>query len=634
MASDFGAAGAMARSRLTRALWYDYLAASALPVFGAAVAAVAAARLLGAPSPGAPRACLLAGALVAAWLAVAGACARLGRPSAAEALAHWDERAGRNEQFLSAYCFETRPEEYRGEGERLHLEIARGRLADERARIREHIPYRFAARAGVAPALFVAIAGVAGSGLLGPGVRAEDARLDEAARSAAREAGKEIAEAPDSLDALEGLTPEELERVEKLKASVEATAEALKKLEDETPREVLEDLERRAREAEGLAEALGNGDGDILSEGVVAELERHADTAELAAALRAKDLAKISREAEKLAKKLRGEPTVEEQGRLEDALSRALREASATDLRSPMGRGLAEALAELRKKRLLEAADKFSNISKQFARKQQRRRSRRQLQRLANRLRSAGQKMFGSSGGLKQLKAQRYVRRGALRSGKLRPVGTLPPGFRRGAQQGRRGALGQLAAGSPSGARLAGAPPGMGKTPVPGGPTGQAPVPGTGGAGGTMSGAPPIPGGGPGAGAGAGQTPVPGGGSGAAIPGAGAGQAGGAVGGLQAGHGTAPLGAAATRPTGASSTGVVDAAAGPDGEAYVRRIAGALNAEEAARGFSGVAMQLIMAEEDALDAEPLPLSRREQVLRYFTALRRQIQETGAGDGSD
>jgi len=630
MANDFGAAGAMVRSRLTRALWYDYLAASALPVFGAAVAAAVAARLLGGPSPGAPYACLLAGLLVAAWLAAARACARLGRPSAVEALAHWDERAGRNEQFLSAYCFETRADESRGEGERLHLKIALSRLGDERARLREHIPCRLAPRAGVAPALFVAFAGVVGSGLLDPGVYVEDARLDEAAKSAAREAGTEMAEAPDSLDSLEGLTPEELKRVEKLKASVEATAEALQKLKDETPREVLEDLERRAREAEGLAEALGNGDADILSEGVIAELERHADTAELAAALRAKDLGKISREAEKLAKKLRGDPTVEEQGRLEDALSRALREASATDLRNTMGRGLAEALAELKKKRLLEAADKLSNISKKFARKQQRRRSRRQLQRLANRLRSAGQKMFGSSGGLKQLKAQRYARRGSLRSGKLRPVGTLPPGMRRGARQGRLGVPGQQTAGLPAGTPIAGAQPGMGPTPVPGGPMGQAPVPGA--AAGSMSGAPPIPGGGPGAGAG--QTPVPGGGAGAAMSAAGTPQAGGGVGGLKAGHGTAPLGAAATRPTGASSMGVVNAAAGPDGEAYVRRIAGAMNAEEAARGFSGVAMQLIMAEEDALDAEPLPLSRREQVLRYFMALRRQIQETDAGDGSD
>jgi hypothetical protein len=39
-----------------------------------------------------------------------------------------------------------------------------------------------------------------------------------------------------------------------------------------------------------------------------------------------------------------------------------------------------------------------------------------------------------------------------------------------------------------------------------------------------------------------------------------------------------------------------------------------------------LAADFIRAEEEALSAEPLPLSRREQVLRYFTALRERFDE--------
>jgi len=38
-------------------------------------------------------------------------------------------------------------------------------------------------------------------------------------------------------------------------------------------------------------------------------------------------------------------------------------------------------------------------------------------------------------------------------------------------------------------------------------------------------------------------------------------------------------------------------------------------------------------QEEALASEPLPLSRREHVLRYFTALRKQL-ESGSEAGAD
>jgi hypothetical protein len=116
-----------------------------------------------------------------------------------------------------------------------------------------------------------------------------------------------------------------------------------------------------------------------------------------------------------------------------------------------------------------------------------------------------------------------------------------------------------------------------------------------------------------------GQTPVPGSGLGGASA-QGAGQ-----GGLKAGHGSAPYGNTPTRAFDATSTGVVGAQAVRDGESSVRRIDGRMHAEEAARESRRLAIEFIRAEEEALDAEPLPLTRRRQVLRYFTGLRTQIE---------
>lgn len=604
----FAGAARAAQARLVRARWLDLLGRSAPPVFATAVAAQAACGLAGV------RACDLAGAVavVLVWAAVCALWARARRPSPEAALALWDERAGRNEEFLSAYCFEEaahrRASDF-GDGERLHLERACAELRDERlGKLSGDLPVAVAHRAWIAPLVFVVFVA---SGALQRPVPAEDVRVRDDAADHAREEGQALAEETKVLDPLSGITPEEREKVEKLRSTLDATAEKLKKLSDETPREVLEQLERRAREAEKLAESLGDGEGEILSAALVAELERHADTADLAAGFRAKDLGKIAREAEKIAERLRGDISIEERKRLEDALSRALRAATARDARSLSGRSLAEAHQKLRQKRLSEAADRFSKIAKHFARARQRRQARRQLQRLADRLRSAGQRIFGpNKGGPRRLRQSRYSARPSLGRRKVLPVGSLPRGSRMGI-----GPLGQVRPGSgrppgspgygpvPGSAPQAGAQPGMGNVPVPGGGAGQAPVPGMG------AGQP---------GAGMGQTPVPG------APSAGAMQ-----GGLQAGHGSAPYGSTRTKAMKAAATGTVNAQAGAHGESSVRRIDAGSHSEDAGRESRQIAMQAIQDEEDALDAEPLPLSRREQVLRYFTGLRRHIEPDSA-----
>ena len=51
-------------------------------------------------------------------------------------------------------------------------------------------------------------------------------------------------------------------------------------------------------------------------------------------------------------------------------------------------------------------------------------------------------------------------------------------------------------------------------------------------------------------------------------------------------------------------------------------------AEAAARQKRQLAIEFVKAQEEALAAEPLPLSRREQLLSYLTALRQRLEEGG------
>lgn len=47
--------------------------------------------------------------------------------------------------------------------------------------------------------------------------------------------------------------------------------------------------------------------------------------------------------------------------------------------------------------------------------------------------------------------------------------------------------------------------------------------------------------------------------------------------------------------------------------------------ESSTRSTRDIAIEFLKVQEEALASEPLPLSRREHVLRYFTALRKQLE---------
>lgn len=97
-------------------------------------------------------------------------------------------------------------------------------------------------------------------------------------------------------------------------------------------------------------------------------------------------------------------------------------------------------------------------------------------------------------------------------------------------------------------------------------------------------------------------------------------------GGHFAGHGSAPYANKKTDPLKAAGTGVVGAAVSGEGPSQVRNVEQGMHREDPSRKSRQLAIEFIKTEEEALAEEPLPLSRRQQVLRYFTALRRRLVE--------
>jgi hypothetical protein len=102
---------------------------------------------------------------------------------------------------------------------------------------------------------------------------------------------------------------------------------------------------------------------------------------------------------------------------------------------------------------------------------------------------------------------------------------------------------------------------------------------------------------------------------------------GGGVGGLQAGRGSAAYGNSATKTADANKTVGARARIGAAGPTQLRDIEGQQHREETARVKQDAAVKLLQSEEASLADEPLPVSRRDQVLRYFTAIRRQLVES-------
>lgn len=611
---EFAAAARCAVTRLTLAEWLRLLRQTALPVFALVLAGwLLLLRWGGGVRDEEP---WWAFVPVALWLAAAALVAWRRRPGPFAALAVWDRAANRREMFASAWFFEntgaTAP------GAKLHLALARESLGDRGRLLRRDLPLRLHAHVWIAPLLFFA---VVFSGVLRAPIPPEDRELTADTRERAGEIGKSLAERAEGLRPLPSLSEEERKKLEELREELKRAAGTLK--DTTSPRNLLESLEQAARETEKLADSLRGSGGDTgaLSSAFLSELERNADTADLGNALRAHELGRAAEEAQAIEERLgQRKPTLEETKRLEEALKRALEAASKKDLESEVARRLAEAMRQLAGGNHGGAAGQFAALRQGLIRAAQRRLTQAGLRQLAQNFRGAGQRILGG---------QNLQRLGSGSAPSLASLPVLPPG-----------------SGSPGlplpNLHGAGASVGL---PIPGLPTASArgsgsaaafPVPGSAGnlnPGGNQSsagtGAPiPIPGAGRNPGgtmaAVGGAFPIPGSGN---APGAGGGGMNGALaGGSQAGRGTAPLGAnQPTTPPDATESGVVAPAPGAEGPSAVRAVAGGPHRETATRSRREIAIDFLKTEEAALADEPLPNSRREQVLRYFTAIRQELE---------
>lgn len=97
-------------------------------------------------------------------------------------------------------------------------------------------------------------------------------------------------------------------------------------------------------------------------------------------------------------------------------------------------------------------------------------------------------------------------------------------------------------------------------------------------------------------------------------------------GGKEPGVGKAELNADATAQQKAGNQSVVAAQQNNDGSSSVRAVEGGARKENASLSATQIATEAIAAEEEALDEAALPPSRREQVRRYFTELRKRFEK--------
>ncbi len=530
------------------------------------------------------------------WMASIVALGWWRRPAAGRALATWDAAAARADGFLNAWDFERSgtPEPFA----HAHLTAMRQAAPAAALRLSRELPLPWSrdlvGRAFLAPLICL---GLTFAGVWSAGPVHREAQLDSEARDRFAATTTELAAEAKRVTELAGLAPSEKISAEELaKRLAEAKAEADAK--GLTAHEALAAMDRLAKDAEKLAEQLADAPG--ASEALLDELAKHADTAALAEALRSGDLAKAAAAAEALAAKAaRTDISLEEQRRLAEALKAATAAAASAGDKGAVAKALAEAKEGLDKQAegqqkpdgkqaakegAKQAGKALAGLAKSLAVSATRKQAAKQVQQLAQRLRAGGGKLLASAN-----KPGTNPKSNAPVSNRPFTPNAKPSMPTPGAKPSKSGGGGKPGSGSCAG----GSCPGGSGTPVPGSKSPDGSGSGEGGSG-------TVP------------TPVPGVGLGLAKK---AGR-----GGSKAGRGHIDRSMAPSAVGSTIDGGTVDAAKG-NGDSTTRTVAGSEHGEDSAIAASATPAELINAEEKALDAEPLPLARRDQVKRYFALLR-------------
>lgn len=633
----------LARVRLATGIGRSHLIAGAL-----ALATTATLRLAGEWRSGES---LVVLTILFLWLSAVAAQAVIGLPQVKSALLLLDRRGNWKDTFSSAWEFLQSPSPTAAQS--LHLERAGACLPDALRGLPAVFPLPSLRWVWVAPlaALLFAIT---------PWLRtipdSRDLELTEGMKDAAALQAGELQREAARIKDLASLTEEEKKQLEALGVNVDAFAEKLANPEGLTTGEMLESLEGQAREAERLAEALGLFSDGWASVEMIEAMSQQPDTADLSLFIRDKAPEPAADEALRL-HALLDDPDItgEAQERVTRSLESIMQAATDDDKTKPVGERFGNASTKMSDAQTKTAAREFEELSKFFREIAGREEAVEKLDRLAEALREAGSEISGS-----ELEKMESIADAAgtgsptpegLQSLDTDTPGTNPQGM---ATPGITPETGEGAPAVP----LASNPPGesgeVQKVPVPGAAPGEgegaqdgkapggekgeqaftAPVPGESsqeGKSGSALGMSDKSQKGEGEG-GMLSAPVPGMESGQTAPGAGMTLGSGASsqsgkGGDQAGTGSAAMTEeAAAEALKATGDAQVAARAGAEGESTMKSIAGEARAEEAARSRQEVIADFIAVEEQALDDQALPLSRRQHVLRYFSAIRRQFEK--------
>lgn len=541
------------------------------------------------------------------WLGITAGLVWRQRPGAYAALAFWDEQNKRHEAFATAWWFEQQAT--LTDAAQLHLRTQREQLPAALTRLAHDLPLQ-PRRIVFGPALVCVLSLLASMARpLAPG----DTRLTEQMRGAAAQEAKKLADNTLSRKPLAGLSDTEKKDVEKLKQDVRTTAKSIEQGDAGTARGLLSDLEKRAREAEKLAEKLGTNTDAWASNKLIAALRAHADTADLGDALASKNAPQAGNAAQALSDQLKAKDlSAETRDRLNATLDDVAKASETADRKSFAGEPILAASDALRQQDTTTASEEFAALAEKMSNTARREQSRKELEKLAQQLRDAGSRIAGQNGGgmenmaqsgqnnAPQAGAQQQQQQTLQAPGLGQPqdlaqaptpnqTGQPPPGSMSAAQaQLAQGQMGQQN----------NAPPGEGSpvllAPIPGMKPDQPP-----GMTLILPNAPNMP---P-----TGSAPMPAG--------------------PKAGSGTAKLDNTPTVPQKAGKTGVVDARpAGTDGPSSKRSIEGGIRSEAAGRDANATTLELIKEQEAALDDTSLPPARREQVRRYFTELRKRFEQ--------
>jgi hypothetical protein len=522
-------------------------------------------------------------------------------------LAHWDSVSSTGGSLASAWWFARN--NATGPGEQLHLRAAEEIVLRRAPALPQELAPGRPARTWW---WLVIIPVIVGSGLGRRSLSWEERPITAAMKETAAGLAQDLAILRERLrDESPSADAQPEAKSGKLEDLVSGAEKLLAQPGHASAGEMLDGLEDRARKIEDLAREF-RGNADWAPPAVVEELERHADTAALAGQIRERNALGGAAEASRLAELSQSGVAAD---RLQQALKSAVGKANPDEGRSAVVHELAEAETHLQARQGEQAGDDFRQLSEHFRGLARQEDARKELEALTAKLREGAERLTGSAReNTRQSVAANEPPPGAQALDDQAPPpapgeSVNPPPVPQGS--GKSPSLGGNAAPMPG-------PP---DAPVPGQAT--APIPGTTAPppSATLTLQAPVPGeasppSGPML-----SAPVPG----SNAPGA-PGQTAGLQPGLNAGEGTAPMTPAPSKTLASARDDRVATKVGAEGESQTRAVRGnqvrAEQATVATRQASGATGPV---EESAMDEQALPASRREQVRRYFNALRESAE---------